>query len=84
MAKDVRELWKIVGDPSYDVDGVVEMTPEMLLLTYSATDIELEEMNTNTNVAIAAFTTAHARLKLYSYMEKLGQRVLYTDTGKFT
>ena len=33
-----------------------------------------------TNVAIAAFTTAHARLKLYSYLEKLGRHVIYFDT----
>lgn len=33
-----------------------------------------------TNVVIAAFTTAHARLKLYSFLERLQQRVLYFDT----
>ena len=33
-----------------------------------------------TNVVIAAFTTAHARLKLYSYLEKLQEQVLYFDT----
>ena len=33
-----------------------------------------------TNVAIAVYTTAQARLKLYSYLEKLGDRVLYYDT----
>ena len=33
-----------------------------------------------TNVLIAAFTTAHARLKLYSVLEHLQTRVLYFDT----
>ncbi|KAG5889398.1 hypothetical protein JTB14_018272 [Gonioctena quinquepunctata] len=32
------------------------------------------------NVVIAAFVTAQARLKLYSYLEQLEQRVLYYDT----
>ena len=32
------------------------------------------------NVVIAAFTTAHARLKLYSVLERLQTRVLYFDT----
>lgn len=32
------------------------------------------------NIFIAAFTTAYARLKLYSYLEKLQERVLYIDT----
>ena len=31
------------------------------------------------NVSIGAFTTAHARLKLYNVMDKLGDR-LYSDT----
>ena len=32
------------------------------------------------NVAVAAFVTAHARLRLWDIMEKLGDRVLYHDT----
>ena len=32
------------------------------------------------NVIIAAYTTAQARLKLYSYLERLDRRVLYYDT----
>ena len=31
---------------------------------------------------VAAWVTAQARLKLYSYLEPLGDRVLYMDTGK--
>lgn len=36
--------------------------------------------DTSTNVFLAAFTTAWARLKLYSEMDKLGRNVLYHDT----
>jgi len=31
-------------------------------------------------VVIAAYTTSHARLKLYRYLDLLGERVLYYDT----
>ena len=41
---------------------------------------EYIEVSPNTNIFIAAYTTAQARLKLYSYLERLGERVLYTDT----
>ena len=34
----------------------------------------------NTNLGLAAFVTAHARLRLYSELEKLGERVIYFDT----
>ena len=36
--------------------------------------------NPNTNVVIAAFTTAYARLQLYDELDMLGERVLYCDT----
>lgn len=36
--------------------------------------------SSETSVVHAAFVTAHARLKLYSELEKLNQRVLYFDT----
>ena len=36
-----------------------------------------KSFNGKTNVVIAAFTTAHARLKLYSVLEQLDRRVLY-------
>ena len=41
---------------------------------------EFSPVSNRTNVVIAAYTTAQARLKLYSYLERLGARVLYTDT----
>ena len=34
----------------------------------------------STNVFLAAFTTAWARLKLYGVLDKLGKNVLYHDT----
>ena len=34
----------------------------------------------SSNVFIAAFTTAYGRLKLYSYLERLQQNILYVDT----
>lgn len=83
MIKDPKELWKLVSNPTVQIEAVVEMTSEMILVTYGVSEEALEESSGNTNVVIAAFTTALARLKLYSYMEKLGRRVLYTDTGMF-
>ena len=37
------------------------------------------ETNKKTNVVIAAYTTAHARLKLYSYLEHLACRPGFCD-----
>ncbi|WP_221936015.1 hypothetical protein, partial [Klebsiella pneumoniae] len=41
---------------------------------------EFGESLSNVNVAIADNTTAQARLKLYDYLESLGEQVLYYDT----
>lgn len=38
------------------------------------------QASSHTNVVIAAYTTAQARLKLYSYLKPLGDRILYCDT----
>ena len=38
------------------------------------------ESSGHTNVVIAAYTTAQARLKLYGYLETLQERALYADT----
>lgn len=38
------------------------------------------EQDTSTNIFLATFTTAWARIKLYNEMDKLGRSVLYHDT----
>ena len=38
------------------------------------------KLNAKGNIFVAAFTTAWARLHLYSAVEQLGERVLYMDT----
>jgi len=54
----------------------------MACATYTVEDEFLQPLS-NTSPMIAAFVTAQARLKLYTYLEQLQERVLYFDTGKF-
>lgn len=42
--------------------------------------IEDRDLDSKMNIAIAAFVTAHARLRLWTEMKKLGKRVVYHDT----
>jgi len=37
----------------------------------------------NTNVVIAAYTTAHARLELYKYLKEVGENAIYMDTESY-
>ena len=50
-----------------------------LCVYYSCSFFFFQESN-KTNVVIAAFTSAQARLKLYGVLEELGERAIYYDT----
>lgn len=76
---DPEKYFKTVFDPATVVKMVRVINDNMVAVTYENED-EFADVMGNTNSVIAAFTTAQARLKLYSYMEKLGKRVLYFDT----
>ena len=59
-----------------DVDLVSDETIE---IRYEYTDSFIKP-DAKTNVVVAAFTTAYARLKLYDVLDMLQERVLYYDT----
>jgi hypothetical protein len=59
--------------------GIHFVSDEMVEMRYQCKE-EFVEKSGRTNVVIAAYTTAQSRLKLYSYLEQLGPRALYTDT----
>ena len=73
------ELYDIVTDPLKEVTGVRVYSEDVLEVVFTAADDECVE-NGKTNLFVAAFTTCHARLKLYSYLHAMQQRVLYFDT----
>ena len=60
----------------YDIFAV---SPECMMVTITQKD-DYNEGNNGVNIAIAAFTTSYARLKLLKMMEKLGERLIYFDT----
>ena len=80
---------EITDDPSVYFDKLTSDCEEVVAVNYVSEEaVELRwrfkddfvEPSGKTNVVIAAYTTAQARLKLYSYLEMLGQRALYADT----
>ena len=79
FVNNVAELYNIFTEPSKTVTDFHIMNEDI-------TEIELqhledfEPLSINTNVTIAAFCTSWARLKLWSIMQKLHDRVLYHDT----
>jgi len=77
---DAAEYFKLLLDDTIVVQEVL-MLPgdEALLVQYKKKDEMVEELS-NTNVVIAAYTTCHARLKLYTHLKAMGENILYFDT----
>lgn len=73
------EYFDMLTSNCQQVKHVSYMSEEMARLQWILDD-DFVETRGRTNVVIAAYTTAHARLKLYSYLERLGDRTLYADT----
>ncbi|XP_032236055.2 uncharacterized protein LOC5510896 [Nematostella vectensis] len=79
LVTESKRFFKLLGCRSNVVKNV-QMVNEESLEVYYAHGEEFIESAKNTNVVIASFTTAIARLKLYSVLESLQERVLYFDT----
>ena len=74
-----QELYNITEDDTNEVQELRFCSEDVIEVVYKNKEEAIVPSN-KTNVFIAAFTTCHARLKLYSYLEKLGDQVLYYDT----
>ena len=74
-----QELYNITEDDTKQVQDIRFCTEDVIEVVFKSKEEAITPSN-KTNVFVAAFTTCHARLKLYSYLERLGQQVLYYDT----
>ena len=77
--KQPHELFNILTDGANHVQSLRVCTDDILEVVYQQIP-ENDPPNPKTNIFIAAFTTCHARLKLYSYLHRLKEQVLYYDT----
>src|SRR3977135_1894263 len=76
-----KELINIVFNDKLRDISVIQLNDDFRLATYYE-KTEFQKVNKSTNIFIAVFTTAHARLRLYELAEILGERVCYTDTDR--
>jgi len=79
ICKNAASLIRILDDQTKEISGMCFVNSSMAKVQWRNAD-EFVESAANTNPIIAAYTTALARLKLYSYLDQLGKRVLYFDT----
>ncbi|XP_032094416.1 uncharacterized protein LOC116523417 [Thamnophis elegans] len=74
-----EELFKYLFVPYYDVSSCEFVDTETAVVTWKTAKNQPTKSSC-TNVFIASFTTAYARLELYRLLEGLGDRCLYHDT----
>lgn len=71
------EWFEMITNKQFKINSVDFSNENAVQVFYSNL---YNEGSVETSVVHAAFVTAHARLKLYSELEKIGDRVLYFDT----
>ncbi|XP_072763722.1 uncharacterized protein [Anoplolepis gracilipes] len=79
IVKTQQKLMSLLTSLQHEITDILPVNDEVI---YVSSQMRQEAIVPSplTNVVIAAYTTAQARLKLYGYLEKLESRVLYYDT----
>ena len=79
LISDVQKYFDYLTSDEINVLDANFVSEEVIEIHYENNENFIAP-NSKTNVAIAAFTTAYARLKLYDVLDQLNERVLYYDT----
>ena len=74
------ELHRIIEEAGNNIHDIRICSDDIVEVDISKVEEEVIPVS-KTNIFIAAFTTAWARLELYKYLELLNEQVLYFDTG---
>ena len=76
--KDPSHLFSLVSDAALDISTLRLCTDDILEAVYTSVHYNAVK-GTKTNIFVAAFTTFHAPLKLYEFLDTLQEQVLYYD-----
>ena len=79
MLKDPEQFAQYIFGDAYDITHFSFISEDVALIQWRHAD-GYGGQTRDINVFLGAFTTAHARLELYDLMDKLGDRLLYSDT----
>jgi len=79
IANSEKEFYGLLTSPGTEVTNIIFPNNEVAWVSWTYTEDNVAT-GKNVNVAVAAYVTTQARLKLYEYLSKLGKSVLYCDT----
>jgi len=73
-----KEFYEYLTSPGAEVTNLIFPNEEVAWFSCNFSENNVAS-GKNVNVAVAAYVTTQARLKLYVYLSKLGKSVLYCD-----
>ena len=79
ILRETSDFYNMLFSRSKKLSDFHVLNENTIMVEWKHTE-ESIPINAAVNVFVAAYTTAHARLRLYRIMEPLGERVLYYDT----
>jgi hypothetical protein len=80
LISDPQELYRFLAMPGIEVQNMMFATDDVVWIAWQYSLDERVPSLRHTNEVIGAYVTACARIHIYSYMDKLQERALYTDT----
>jgi hypothetical protein len=79
LVTDAKEFYELLTSPGIEVQSLIFPNEEVAWVSWKCIEENVSQSK-NVNVAIAAYVTTQARLKLYEYLRTLDRSVLYCDT----
>jgi hypothetical protein len=80
LCHDLESLNKILCDDSFEINTVRQISENCVAVLHSTKSLDLLNYSNNTNVYVAVFTTAYARIRLFKAHKASGDRFVYEDT----
>lgn len=78
---DYGELMQLTQDNTIVINSILPIGDDCLQINFTPVE-DMDESLKTSSLIHAAFTTAHGRILLYKYLDIVGERALYHDTGK--
>jgi hypothetical protein len=79
LVSSEKEFYELLTSPGFEVTNLIFPNDDVVWGSWKHSGENLPT-GKNVNVALAAYVTTQARLKLYLYLSELGESVLYCDT----
>jgi hypothetical protein len=79
MISEPQELYRLLATPGIEVDTLLFCSDDVVWASWTFTEEEQAPSLRQTNDVLGSYVTAGARLRLYSYLDRLQERALFCN-----